>query len=127
MFIHSYFRKGAAYTGLYGEGTGHIVMENVACSGNEKSLSECKYRGWGVHDCAHTQDAGCFCADSGIHLYFHIKFDLTTILYNLVSCYNVYIHNDTFHGLKVLQFMSSFNALTVAYFIDQVSELVNYC
>ncbi|XP_022088508.1 neurotrypsin-like isoform X2 [Acanthaster planci] len=33
--------------GLYGQGTGHVLMENVACHGNESRLSDCAFPAWG--------------------------------------------------------------------------------
>uniref|UniRef100_A0A3B5MJW2 SRCR domain-containing protein n=1 Tax=Xiphophorus couchianus TaxID=32473 RepID=A0A3B5MJW2_9TELE len=45
----------------FGEGTGKIWLDDVGCSGNEKSLSECYHRGFGTHNCEHVEDAGVTC------------------------------------------------------------------
>ena len=48
----------------FGEGTGPIWLDNMACYGGEDELSLCSHAGWGVHNCAHNADAGVYC-DTG--------------------------------------------------------------
>ncbi|XP_068704797.1 uncharacterized protein [Montipora foliosa] len=55
-------RASAAYRGSkYGRGTGPIWMDDVACSGSEAHIYDCRNRGWGDHDCTHSKDASVKC------------------------------------------------------------------
>ena len=54
---------GRAITGAhFGSGTGEIWMNNLGCTGNESSIFDCEYGGWGLHNCSHSEDAGVECS-----------------------------------------------------------------
>ncbi|XP_033112971.1 scavenger receptor cysteine-rich domain superfamily protein-like isoform X2 [Anneissia japonica] len=47
----------------FGPGTGPIHVDNLACRGDEHSMEECPFNGWGRHNCGHWEDAGVVCTN----------------------------------------------------------------
>lgn len=45
----------------FGAGTGPIHVDNVKCSGEERSLADCIKQTPGTHNCRHSEDAGVIC------------------------------------------------------------------
>ena len=44
-----------------GVGSGVILLDNVQCTGIERSIASCPANKWGDHNCTHFKDAGVFC------------------------------------------------------------------
>ena len=45
----------------YGRGSGAIWLDDVQCTGHEKSIFECRANTIGIHNCAHYGDIGIMC------------------------------------------------------------------
>ncbi|XP_072214312.1 scavenger receptor cysteine-rich domain-containing protein DMBT1-like isoform X2 [Excalfactoria chinensis] len=50
----------------FGQGPESMWLDDVNCTGTEAALSECKFKGWGVHNCYHHEAASVVCSGSGI-------------------------------------------------------------
>ncbi|KAJ8322311.1 hypothetical protein KUTeg_000782 [Tegillarca granosa] len=46
---------------FFGPGTGSIDMDELECKGDEDNIGLCRFDGYGIHDCDHTEDAGVIC------------------------------------------------------------------
>ncbi len=53
--------RSAPQGAAFGEGRGQIWLDDVSCSGSESSITDCRHRGFGVHNCQHHEDASAVC------------------------------------------------------------------
>ncbi|KAK3100222.1 hypothetical protein FSP39_016522 [Pinctada imbricata] len=51
----------ASQNAEYGQGSGPVLLDNLQCSGHENNISQCRSRGWGIHNCRHNEDASVKC------------------------------------------------------------------
>ena len=52
--------EAISYSG-FGQGSGVIWLDDVACHGSESNIGECLYNGWNTSNCRHVEDAGVRC------------------------------------------------------------------
>ena len=64
-FLFFYFYEGATAVSRAAYGQGNIraliLLDDVGCIGGETRLIDCSNRGLGIHNCAHSEDAGVIC------------------------------------------------------------------
>ncbi|XP_030844636.1 scavenger receptor cysteine-rich protein isoform X8 [Strongylocentrotus purpuratus] len=56
--------SGAPGSAHFGQGTGPIQLDDVGCTGAEQTIFDCAHPAFGVHNCAHYEDAGVVCIAS---------------------------------------------------------------
>uniref|UniRef100_A0A8D2CK19 SRCR domain-containing protein n=1 Tax=Sciurus vulgaris TaxID=55149 RepID=A0A8D2CK19_SCIVU len=49
-------------------GTGHIMLDDVRCTGHEAEVWQCAHNGWLSHNCGHHEDASAVCSDVVLRL-----------------------------------------------------------
>ena len=54
--------SNATTQAYFGQGVGLVWLDEVLCSGGERTLLECSYSEIGAHDCRHSEDAGVICS-----------------------------------------------------------------
>ncbi|XP_044202039.1 deleted in malignant brain tumors 1 protein-like [Thunnus albacares] len=58
----------ALQSATFGQGSGPIWLDDVSCSGNEPSITDCRHQGFGVHNCGHGEHAGVVCEAGSVRL-----------------------------------------------------------
>ncbi|PVD27851.1 hypothetical protein C0Q70_13027 [Pomacea canaliculata] len=63
LSLDSAVGSGALVVGssVFGEGSGQILLDNLACMGTEASLEQCRHNGYYSENCAHIEDVGVLC------------------------------------------------------------------
>lgn len=52
------------HSGTFGRAKKLFWMDNVRCRGDEKSIVDCRFDGWGQHDCEPAEVAGVICQEN---------------------------------------------------------------
>uniref|UniRef100_A0A8C0G646 Soluble scavenger receptor cysteine-rich domain-containing protein SSC5D n=1 Tax=Chelonoidis abingdonii TaxID=106734 RepID=A0A8C0G646_CHEAB len=55
----------APHGAYFGQGSDHVWLDEVQCTGAEAALTECRAKPWGEHGCNPGEDAGVVCSDQG--------------------------------------------------------------
>ncbi|KAK2815803.1 hypothetical protein Q5P01_026270 [Channa striata] len=53
--------RSAPSNAAFGPGSGPIWLDDVVCSGNESSITDCRHLGFGINNCLHSEDASVVC------------------------------------------------------------------
>ena len=59
------YSSSALGSASFGEGSGSIVLDHVACEGTETNIAFCSHLGYTNHNCDHGEDAGVVCYGIG--------------------------------------------------------------
>jgi len=54
--------RGQYIKNVYHKRRGQIWLSNVRCTGHETDFTQCRYAGWGIRNCDHSQDVAISCA-----------------------------------------------------------------
>ena len=80
VYFHSQLYTAATMApgvATYGQGTGDILLDDLACTGSETSIFNCPHNGVGSHNCGHSEDAGAVCQREHLSVKYFISLDST--------------------------------------------------
>ncbi|XP_056011221.1 deleted in malignant brain tumors 1 protein-like [Ostrea edulis] len=95
-----YSSTGASFRGAgsFGSGSGKIWLDNVNCTGSERSITQCRSNGWGAHNCGHNEDVGIICSPATYPDYYLLltdsknktlyRMDLNSYSYEIIPLHN---------------------------------------
>ena len=92
FFSHIWTGAVAISSSIFGQGSGPIHLDDVACSGTERRLIDCLYTH--IDNCVHSKDAGVRC--QGLCMYTSLSF---TTGYDqhidllILACNNIYFNH----------------------------------
>jgi len=64
----------------FGAGSGRIWLDDVSCNGSESSITQCQHRGWGSHNCEHSEDVSISCI-SGMNCFTSLRSFVETTVF----------------------------------------------
>ena len=53
----------------YPQGTGSIWLDDVECNSTDVFLANCSHRGFGIHNCVHSEDVAISCSQGILHIH----------------------------------------------------------
>ena len=63
----------ARHNSFYGQGNGQIWLDDLGCTGKEKSIEQCSYHGWGVNNCKHSRVVGVKCSTGMYYVWSYLS------------------------------------------------------
>ena len=58
---------------FYGQSSGKIWLDDLNCTGTEKSIKQCPHNGWGTQNCSHSKTAGVKCTTGMLYIYIQCR------------------------------------------------------
>ena len=91
--------SSGTHTSEFPGGSGQIWLDDVRCTYGDSSLKFCQHRGFGTHNCAHSEDVGLRC--TGRRLFRH--FNISRMLLHFVGGGKSSLKNVKIHAIQEYQ------------------------